>query len=76
MERSGESFKGNKDRRRKVAEAAAKYDVHNPAEMTKTISKLEKEMYSHAKNLEFEEAAAIRDTIEHLRDGMLKPGAV
>jgi len=76
MERSGESFKGNKDRRRKVAEAAAKYDVHNPAEMTKTISKLEKEMYSHAKNLEFEEAAAIRDTIEQLRDGMLKPGAV
>jgi len=75
MERSGESFKGNKDRRRKVAEAASKYDVHNPAEMAKTITKLEKKMYGHAKDLEFEEAAAVRDTIEQLREGMLKPGA-
>jgi len=75
MERSGESFQGNKDRRRKVAEAAAKYDVHNPAEMVKAISKLEKQMYKHAKDLEFEEAAAVRDTIEQLRDGMLKPDA-
>ncbi|MCP3663601.1 MAG: excinuclease ABC subunit UvrB [Gammaproteobacteria bacterium] len=75
MERSGESFKGNKDRRRKVAEAASKYNVHNPAEMAKAITKLEKKMYGHAKDLEFEEAAAVRDTIEQLREEMLKPGA-
>ncbi|MCP4090053.1 MAG: excinuclease ABC subunit B, partial [Gammaproteobacteria bacterium] len=75
MERSGESFKGSKDRRRKVAEAASKYNVHNPAEMAKAITKLEKKMYGHAKDLEFEEAAAVRDTIEQLREEMLKPGA-
>ncbi len=74
MERSGESFKGNKDRRRKVAEAASKYNVHNPAEMATAITKLENKMYGYAKDLEFEEAAAVRDIIEQLREEMLKPG--
>ena len=76
MQRSGESFKGNKDRRRKVAEAAAKYNVHNPSEMAKAVTKLEKQMYEHAKNLEFEAAAETRDTIEQLREAMLKPGVL
>ncbi|MCP3674459.1 MAG: hypothetical protein GY829_08330, partial [Gammaproteobacteria bacterium] len=66
----------NKDRRRKVAEAAAKYDVHSPTEMAKTVTMLEKKMYEHAKNLEFEDAAAVRDTIEQLREAMLKPSSM
>jgi len=74
MERTGESFHRNKDRRRKVAEAASKYNVHNPSEMAKAVTKLEKQMYDAAKNLEFEEAASLRDTIAELRDAMLKPG--
>jgi len=74
MERSGENFKSGKDRRRKVAEAAAKYNANKPAEISKAIVKLEKEMYNHAKNLEFEEAAEVRDTISQLRNKMLKPG--
>ena len=74
MERSGENFKSGKDRRRKVAEAAAKYEVHNPKEMAKVVSKLEKDMYKHAKNLEFEQAAELRDTIGQLRDAILKSG--
>jgi excinuclease ABC subunit B len=33
----------------------------------KKIRKLEAEMYKHARNLEFEEAAALRDQIERIR---------
>jgi excinuclease ABC subunit B len=33
----------------------------------KRIKKLEAEMYKHARNLEFEEAARLRDQIEKLR---------
>jgi excinuclease ABC subunit B len=74
MERSGENFKSNKDRRRKVAEAASKYNANSPKEISKAIGKLEKDMYNHAKNLEFEAAAEVRDTISQLRNKMLKPG--
>ena len=73
MERSDEKYQSNKDRRRKVAEAAAKYKVKNPLDMAQTVEKLEKQMLEHAANLEFEQAAALRDTISELKDAMLKP---
>jgi excinuclease ABC subunit B len=38
-----------------------------PEQAMKKIRKLESEMYKHARNLEFEEAARIRDQIERLR---------
>ena len=38
-----------------------------PEQAMKRINKLEAEMYKHARNLEFEEAARIRDQIEKLR---------
>jgi excinuclease ABC subunit B len=38
-----------------------------PDQALKKIRKLEAEMYKHARNLEFEEAAALRDEIEQLR---------
>jgi excinuclease ABC subunit B len=38
-----------------------------PEQAMKRIKKLEAEMYKHARNLEFEQAAAIRDQIEKLR---------
>ncbi len=38
-----------------------------PEQAMKQIRKLEAEMYKHARNLEFEEAARIRDQIERLR---------
>ena len=38
-----------------------------PEQAMKRIRKLEAEMYKHARNLEFEEAARIRDQIEKLR---------
>jgi excinuclease ABC subunit B len=38
-----------------------------PDQILKEIRKLEASMYRHARNLEFEQAAALRDRIEQLR---------
>ncbi|MDR2135468.1 MAG: excinuclease ABC subunit B [Treponema sp.] len=43
------------------------YNVLIPAERQKLVRALEAEMLEHAKNLEFEKAAAIRDEIERIR---------
>jgi excinuclease ABC subunit B len=53
----------------KVAETAAGYQVKNlkPGQAAQLIKKLEQQMYTHAKDLEFEQAARIRDEIEHIR---------
>ena len=40
-----------------------------PKELGRLLSRLEKEMYAHAKNLEFEQAARVRDRIVRIRDG-------
>ncbi|MCY3819898.1 MAG: excinuclease ABC subunit UvrB [Gammaproteobacteria bacterium] len=40
----------------------------DPAEIGKLLEKLEREMLDRAKNLEFEEAAALRDEISMIRD--------
>ncbi len=50
-----------------VAEAAADYASRTPAELAQEIATLEEAMYRHARDLEFEEAAAIRDRIDTLR---------
>jgi len=50
-----------------VAEEAAEYASLTPAQVAKKIKALEKTMYRHAKDLEFEQAAAIRDRIRELR---------
>ena len=48
-----------------------------PEQAMKRIKKLEAEMYKHARNLEFEEAARIRDHIEKLRQQAFGvPGAL
>lgn len=45
------------------------YAAASPRELGKLLKRLEKEMYQHAKNLEFEAAATIRDRIKQIRDG-------
>ena len=55
-----------------AAEKLTKYDAGAPADWAKLVTKLEKQMYVHAKNLEFEQAGAIRDQIKHIRDQALK----
>jgi excinuclease ABC subunit B len=48
-----------------------------PEQAMKKIKKLEAQMYKHARNLEFEEAARIRDEIERLRQQAFGvPGAM
>ncbi len=48
-----------------------------PEAAMKRIRKLEAEMYRHARNLEFEDAARLRDQIERLRDQALGvPGSM
>ncbi len=53
--------------RQKVAEAHALYRHLTPAQLAKKIQQLEKQMFKHARDLEFEEAARLRDEIESLR---------
>jgi excinuclease ABC subunit B len=51
----------------KVAEEIIEYASLTPQQMAKKIKALEKTMYQHAKNLEFEQAAAVRDKIKELQ---------
>ncbi len=74
MQHGGNKYKSNKARRQKVADIAKDYKVKDTQDMATTIEKLEKQMFEHAKNLEFEEAASIRDTIEELKSQVLKSG--
>lgn len=55
----------------KVAESMAEYSALKPAQLAQKIKQLEQQMYQHAKSLEFEEAAAIRDQLQELQNGML-----
>ena len=55
----------------KVAEEAIEYAALSPAEVMKRIKRLEQQMYQHAQDLEFEEAARLRDEIERVREGLL-----
>jgi excinuclease ABC subunit B len=51
----------------KVAEPRASYAGLTPEILLKKIKQLEEQMYRHARDLEFEEAARLRDEIELLR---------
>jgi len=55
----------------KVADEHAEYAVLSPAQLDKKITEMEEQMYTHAQNMEFEEAAKIRDEIRVLRDKFL-----
>jgi excinuclease ABC subunit B len=54
----------------KVAEKSAKYEVLSPQALAKKIQQLEKQMRQHAKNMEFEQAAAVRDEIKQLQSAV------
>lgn len=60
-----------KDKARKVAESRAAYsaEVANlaPAALSRKLKQLEAQMHEHAKNLEFEQAAALRDQLAEIR---------
>lgn len=55
----------------KVAESKAEYKVMTPKQAAKKLKQLESKMYQHAKDLEFEAAAAMRDEIKLLQAEMM-----
>jgi excinuclease ABC subunit B len=55
----------------KVAEEVVEYAGLSPEMLNQKLKKLEKQMYRHAQNLEFEEAARVRDQIRHIQEGNL-----
>jgi excinuclease ABC subunit B len=56
---------------KKVAEPAQDYAAMSPTDISKKIKEVEKRMYQHAQDLEFEEAAQCRDELEHLREQLV-----
>ena len=55
----------------KAAEPSADYKAMTPKQLGKKLKQLEDDMYRYAKNLEFEQAARIRDEIKLLQEQML-----
>jgi excinuclease ABC subunit B len=64
---SNDSRSGTK----KVAEPQDDYSTLTPDQVMRRIKKLEQEMFKHARNLEFEEAARLRDEVQRLRNAGL-----
>ena len=61
------SEKGAKDDLKSATEAAA-VEAMSEKDLSKRIKLLEKQMLDHARNLEFEKAARVRDQLAHLRE--------
>ena len=59
----------------KVAEEKAKYAALTPKQLATRLTQMENAMYRHAQNLEFEEAATLRNEMEHIRAISLGPKA-
>ena len=53
--------------RRRIAEDATRYESLTPDQLMKKAAKLEKKMLQHARDLEFEDAAKLRDEIQRIR---------
>ncbi|HWI11501.1 MAG TPA: excinuclease ABC subunit UvrB [Burkholderiaceae bacterium] len=61
------SEKGAKDDLKSAVESAA-IEALSEKDLGKRIKQLEKQMLDHARNLEFEKAARVRDQLAHLRE--------
>ncbi|HVE89193.1 MAG TPA: excinuclease ABC subunit UvrB, partial [Burkholderiaceae bacterium] len=58
----------------KAATAAAQYEVMSEKQVSREIKRLEKQMFEHAKNLEFEKAARVRDQLALLKEQVFGSG--
>jgi excinuclease ABC subunit B len=67
----GAYSEANRGPLKKVAEATPDYSALTPDQVIRRVKKLEQEMLKHARNLEFEEAAKLRDQIAQLRKSSL-----
>ncbi|WP_429233518.1 excinuclease ABC subunit UvrB [Aeromonas salmonicida] len=57
---------------RKAAEPQGEYHVRSASEIAKEIKRMEEQMFQHARDLEFEQAAAMRDQIQQLRHELIE----
>ena len=57
-----------------VAQEQARYEVMSEKQISREIKRLEKLMLDHAKNLEFEKAAQVRDQLAHLKQQLFGAG--
>ena len=53
--------------RLKASESTVNYEAMSPEQLMKSAAKLEKQMLKHARDLEFEQAARLRDEIQRVR---------
>ena len=60
----------------RVAEPQGDYSKLNAKQLGQLIAHLEQDMHRHAENLEFEQAAQVRDRIHAIREGTLRGDAV
>jgi excinuclease ABC subunit B len=72
MEGAHQDSRGRMTRVGKVAEGPAGYEDVTPENLGQAIANLEKQMFTHAELLEFEEAARVRDQISKLKERVLK----
>ena len=63
--------KAGRGKGRRVAEEPVEYGVMEPAKAVARIKALEQQMYQHARDLEFEDAARLRDQIQRLKEASL-----
>ncbi|HMM57841.1 MAG: excinuclease ABC subunit UvrB [Xanthomonadales bacterium PRO7] len=56
----------------RVAEDRADYTVLSPEKLAAELKRIEAQMYKHAQNLEFEDAARMRDQLHQLREAGLR----
>lgn len=65
---AGKSGRGS----RKAAEPQGEYHARSASEISKEIKRMEAQMFQHARDLEFEQAAALRDQIQRLRNELIE----
>jgi len=68
MEGAYSPYKGKAREFAKVAEETIEYASMSAEQLRKKLKQMEDQMYRHAQNLEFEEAARLRDEIQHIQN--------
>ena len=72
MEAGQGGSRGDKREYLKAAEEQAEYAAMSAAELNKKIKQLEQQMFEHARDLEFEDAARVRDQIKRVQEANLE----
>ncbi len=74
MEAGYSGNKGSPKEYAKVAEEMAKYATMTSVQLAKKLKELDQKMMQHAKDLEFEDAARVRDEIKRVQEANMEMG--